>query len=67
MRDKYERGRGNVPAGEAHWKCKITDQQVIEIRNSDESDGAIARRLQLARSTIWQIRKGVRRKQVDAA
>lgn len=53
--------KGRMPRGESHYRAKLTDAQVIEIRASDERNRSLARRFKVDDSTISQIRSGKRR------
>ena len=56
--DMWDKGRSapGVSKGEAHGCSKLTDDQVREIRASTENGPAIAKRLGVSTSTIYDIR-----------
>jgi hypothetical protein len=66
MRDRRERGRANMPYGESHYNAKLSDDQVIAIRNSTDKGVDLARRFGVHTTTISQIRNGQRRKKAVA-
>ena len=41
---KWTKGRGNPNKGTSHWKCKLTEDQVREIRSSKETQKVLAER-----------------------
>lgn len=59
MRDAVRKGRfhGNAQCGEAHGNTRLTDAQVIEIRQSHEKTCDIARRLGIHRSVVGDARR----------
>ena len=59
--DMYFKGRDRT-RGENHWQCKITDQQVEEIRNDSRIAREIAPEYGVSVGTVWDIKKGVTRK-----
>jgi hypothetical protein len=44
--------------GEKNSQCKITEQQVLYIRNSEEKGSILAKKLNISQTTISQIRNG---------
>jgi hypothetical protein len=58
MRDRDAKGR--TPCGERYGKAKLTWTQVFEIRESSESQRALASRFGVSRSQIANIRTGRR-------
>jgi len=56
-RDKYSKGRGNNPYGERHHKARLTDKQVIEIRQlaRQYSHQEIANLFHMSRGAISSI------------
>jgi len=56
--DKKAKGRErwNPLKGNDHGMAKLGDVQVIEIRNSTESNAAVAKRLGINASTVSRIR-----------
>ena len=58
VHDAINRGRASHPAGESHWKAKLTEKVVEEIRNSPLSGSEWARRLKMDQSTINDIKSG---------
>lgn len=61
MRDKMERGRANTPSGMAHWKAKLSDNDIAAIRTSTKKGVDLAREYGVSPPTISQIRNGHRR------
>ena len=64
MRDCSKKGRKSkkpVNVGESNARCKLTDDQVSEIRASSENYKAIAGRYDVNPSTISRIKSGKRR------
>jgi hypothetical protein len=59
--DTVKRNRGNRKVGDACTWSKITEKQVLEIRNSDEKQKTLALKYGVDPSTISQIKSGVRR------
>ena len=57
-KDMWDKGRARpgVSKGVAHGGSKLTEEQVLEIRESKESGPAIAGRLQMSTTTIYDIR-----------
>ena len=47
--------------GESHGLHKLTDNEVLEIRNSKESLLLLSKKYKVARRTIWAIRKNLLR------
>lgn len=56
--DMVERGRQNSPVGERHGSCKLTEQQVLEIRASNEPQHVLAARYGVTQTRISAIRRG---------
>lgn len=56
MRDRYGKGRNNLPAGEKNSQSKLKTNQVIEIRADHRSDTEVAKDYDVCRSTIHRIR-----------
>ena len=58
VRDMWDRGRLNpgISRGEEHGNAKLTENLVIEIRESCESGPKIAARLGLSTTTIYDVR-----------
>ena len=54
--DKIKRNRANYSYGEQNKNSKLTKNQVIEIRTSKETQITMAKRFNVARSTISAIR-----------
>ena len=52
QRDKWARGRGGAQQGESHWKCRLTEAQVREIRASKEPQDVLAARYGITQSGI---------------
>jgi hypothetical protein len=59
QRDKWKRGRGKVRFGESSPHCKLTEDQVREIRASTEKQSDMAKRLGVTQTTISEIRRRV--------
>jgi len=60
MKDREIKGRGQK--GITHHKCKLTEQQVLEIKNlirKGLSDSDLSKRFSVNTGTIWFIRNGV--------
>jgi len=56
--DKMRKGRQQK--GLSHWNCRLTEENVVEIRNSIETSKHLAKKFKIAVSTINRIRSGVR-------
>jgi hypothetical protein len=56
--DMVERGRQNSPIGERHGQRKLTEQQVMEIRSSNEPQQALAVRYGMTQTAIGSVRRG---------
>lgn len=56
--DSVRKGRWNRPLGENHPKHKLTNVQVLEIRESPKSQRKIANQYGVSRSAIRQILSG---------
>lgn len=57
-RDKVNKGR-NLTGSKCPWS-KITEMDVLEIRASNETQAAIARRFSVSQKQIWDIQHGIR-------
>lgn len=57
MADMAAKGRAQKRAGEAHPNAILTEELVREIRSSKERNAHIAKRLNLANTTICDVRK----------
>lgn len=55
MRDKSARGRCNQPCGENHYKCKLTESMVREIRSSKEPQKVLASKYGVPQPNISSI------------
>lgn len=57
--DMVERGRSLI--GRKHWNNKLTEKQVLEIRNfsGDYTDTSIAKQYNVCRETVRRIRKRI--------
>lgn len=64
--DTVRRGRSNHVTGEQCPWAKLTDQQVIEILQSDEKQVTLAKRYNVNQATISQIKNGNRRKSISS-
>lgn len=57
--DKIAKGRGRAPYGEKHWRSKLTEQQVVEIRQIHATEGlsfnAIGRRFAVKGQAVKKI------------
>jgi hypothetical protein len=53
------RGRPGVSRGEDHGCAKLTAESVLQIRDSTESDVALAEKYKVSRTTIHEIRKRI--------
>lgn len=56
MRDKTEKGRGNLRSGYRHYKSKLSDQDILDIRASTESGKALAEKYKTTANYISNIR-----------
>ncbi len=56
--DRVKRGRSNSPFGERHGHCKLTEQQVLVIRASNEPQHVLAKRYGVTQSVISAARRG---------
>ena len=59
--DCIEKGRHVAPSGEANGRCRLSDEQVAEIRSSGEGHRAIARRYGVSDRQVRRIRSGEHR------
>ena len=65
MEDMYNKGRGRKVKGEQHWKCKLSDNDIKEIRNL-LNEGKLSQReigliFNVNRSHISRIKLGINR------
>jgi len=62
MQDMLQKGRGNKVRGERHWKAKLTETIVREIRDNYTKEkktfSELARQYRVCRTTIARIVKG---------
>ncbi|UMO76093.1 hypothetical protein PF_00019 [Pseudomonas phage P413] len=58
VEDMIQKGRKACTKGTAHWKARLTEDQVKEIFLSDLSDSALAKQFAINRSVPWKIRRG---------
>lgn len=58
------RGRLNTPRGEKRSDCKLTDAQILEIRNDLDTQGKIAKKYKVNQSTVSRIKSGEKRQHV---
>lgn len=58
MRDRNEKGRSNMPKGTNHHLHKLTDSDVIEIRNSGVSSRKLAGGYGVSYRTILHVKRG---------
>ena len=58
VRDCIRKGRFSKPFGEATWEARLTDEDVIAIRKSDDTGAALARKYGVGLSTITFARSG---------
>jgi uncharacterized protein (DUF433 family) len=65
--DRVNRGRSNSPIGERHGHCKLTEQQVLEIRASAEPQHVLAERYGVAQTRISAILRGASWSHLPAA
>lgn len=49
---------GTAPRGRAHWKGRLSDEDVLEIRNSPDRPKALAERFDVSARYIGKIRHG---------
>lgn len=59
-RHKAAAGRCNSPVGERSGTCKLTEEQVIEIRNSKHTNSSLARQYGISTSQIQRIKTKTR-------
>jgi hypothetical protein len=57
MRDCRGKGRMNQTCGERHAYAKLTNEQVLEIRNSTESCAALGRRFGVTAQHVGRLKK----------
>lgn len=57
--DKIRHGR--APAGENHWRCKLTDSQVAAIRSDTRLSTVVAAEYGISRVHVSRIRSGTQR------
>lgn len=53
--DREKRNRSNFAHGEKHYRAKLTEKQVLEIRVSKETQTVLAKQLKVHRCTIDRI------------
>lgn len=58
MRDKVERGRSPGFSGENNPSAKLTDEQALEIRASDEKGRVLAARYGISEAQVSKVRLG---------
>lgn len=58
MYSKGKQGDRNLPKGEDHWKVKLTDLQVAEIRSAPCGSLEMAKRFGVSYSHIKRLRRG---------
>lgn len=58
MDDRDSKGRLNPARGEAHWKAKLTEKNVLEIFYSPDSLRVLARKFGVSHQQIAWIKKG---------
>lgn len=56
--DMHRKGRANIPRGSAHSFAKLTERDVVEIRQSDMNVDELAERFGVSRWTIYDARSG---------
>jgi len=49
---------GTFPVGEASTSAKLTEEQVIAIRATDEHPSILSKRLGVSRGAVWHVRNG---------
>lgn len=59
IRDMRTKGRHNDPRGEANHKARLTEEQVIAIRQSSERTAVLARQYGVSHGAISHIRHGL--------
>jgi hypothetical protein len=57
MKDMAQKGRAYHTTGEKNGNCKLTTQQVKDIRNDNRRNYIIAKEYKVSKSTITQIKK----------
>jgi hypothetical protein len=64
VRDRESRGRGvrNPPFGVVHWNARLTEDEVMSIRNSELPKSSLRSIYGVNYSTIWRIQNHQRRK-----
>lgn len=62
--DMMDRARNKVLRGKQNGRCKLSEEQVLEIRNSKQPGVALALKFNVAESTISYIRRGIRQSMV---
>jgi hypothetical protein len=58
VRDRDTKGRG--ARGTAHWNCRLTDEEVAEIRNASGLQWEIAERFGISHQAVSNIKRGER-------
>jgi hypothetical protein len=60
VRDMHSKGRAHKRGlpGEAHHSSKLTNELVMEIRRTTDSDATLSKRLKISRATIHSARHG---------
>jgi hypothetical protein len=65
MQDAVKKGRKNMPKGEGHHNCKLSETEVLEIRNSSERNVDLAVRFGVTPGMIGHIKCGRAWKHLD--
>ena len=60
MQDMHTKGRANSPARSRHYAAKLTEEQVKDIRNSQNTNVSLAERYNVSASNISYIKRGKR-------
>jgi len=60
LNDMFNKGRASI--NEKHYKCKLSNEEIQEIKLSDLKVCKIARKYNISHSYVSQIRSGKRRK-----
>lgn len=56
--DAVKRNRINIPKGENHWNCKLTNKQVFEIKNTNKniSNKLLAKQYKISTNYIYRLK-----------
>jgi hypothetical protein len=64
MRDREAKGRGNQPRGTANGNCRLTDEEIAEIRVASGTQQEIGERFGISQPMVSRIKRGKRRRRL---